>query len=96
MARPLRIHLPGTLYHVVSRGNNKEAIFADDGDYLRFLSMLASALGRFAFRCHAYRLLWSHFHLLIEAGVHPIWRLMQQLNSCYCQWFNRRHNRFGR
>jgi putative transposase len=94
MARPSRIHLPATLYHVVSRGN-KEAIFADDRDYLRFLSMLASALGRFAFRCHAYCLLWNHFHLLIEAGVHPIWRLMQQLNSRYCQSFNRVHNRVG-
>ncbi len=44
MVRPLRIHLPGTLYHVVSRGNNKQAIFADDEDYLRFLKMMAHAL----------------------------------------------------
>ena len=80
---------------MVSRGNNKDAIFADHRDYARFLDMMGSALGRFAFRCHAYCLLWNHFHLLIEAGVHPIWRLMQQLNSRYCQSFNRVHNRVG-
>jgi putative transposase len=95
MARPLRIHLPGTLYHVVSRGDNKCAIFADDEDYKRFLNMFARAATRLAVRCHAYCLMWNHFHLLVESGPHAISRMMQQLNSAYCQSFNRRHARVG-
>jgi len=79
----------------VSRGNNKQAIFADDEDYLRFLKIMAHALERFMVRCHAYCLLWNHYHFLLEAGPHPLWRMMQKLNSQYCQSFNRRHKRVG-
>ena len=32
MARPLRIEYRGALYHVSARGNNRQAIFADDRD----------------------------------------------------------------
>jgi REP element-mobilizing transposase RayT len=95
MARPLRIHRPGTLYHVISRGDNKRAIFADEDDYKRFLNMFADAALRFLVRCYAYCLMWNHFHLLVEAGPYPISRMMQQLNSAYCQSFNRRQARVG-
>jgi REP-associated tyrosine transposase len=95
MVRPLRIHLPGTLYHVVSRGNNKQAMFADDEDYLRFLNMMPRALSRFEVKCHAYCLMRTHVHLLLEPGLQPLWRMMQQLSSAYCQSFNRRHKRVG-
>ncbi len=30
MARPHRIEYPGALYHVICRGNNRQAIFRDD------------------------------------------------------------------
>ncbi len=30
MARPLRIEFPGAVYHIISRGNAKQAIFIDD------------------------------------------------------------------
>jgi len=37
MARPLRVHIPGALYHVMSRGNARQAIFLDADDYEYFL-----------------------------------------------------------
>jgi hypothetical protein len=37
MARPLRIEFDGALYHVTSRGNEREAIFKDDTDRGLFL-----------------------------------------------------------
>ena len=83
------------LYHVFSRGNAKQCIFVDDTDSQAFLSLLAMALPRFDVRCVAYCLLWNHYHLLLKAGRFPISRLMQQLNSSYCQRFNRRHTRVG-
>ena len=30
MARPLRLELPGAVYHVTSRGNARAAIYRDD------------------------------------------------------------------
>lgn len=40
MPRKLRIQYPGAIYHVMNRGDRREAIFADDTDRRRFLSTL--------------------------------------------------------
>ena len=95
MARPLRIHVPGVVCHVMSRGNNKQEIFTDDTDYARFLELLSSLCDRFDIGCVAYCLMSNHTHLLLRPREKPVSRLMQQLNSIYCQWFNRRHQRVG-
>jgi REP-associated tyrosine transposase len=54
MSRQLRLHIPGALYHVTSRGNNKQCIFTDDTDHRRFLELLARVLGRFRVDCLAF------------------------------------------
>ena len=95
MSRPLRLHAPGLLHHVFARGNDKACIFADDQDCGVFLELLAEGLSRFRVRCLAYCLLWNHYHLVLIPAEHRISRLMQQLNSTYCQRFNQRHNRVG-
>jgi REP element-mobilizing transposase RayT len=95
MARPLRLHVPGMLYHVMSRGNNKQAIFDDDRDYSRYVTLLASVTQRYRIACYGYCLLRNHVHLLIQPGEIPVARMMQHLNSEYCQTFNRRHARVG-
>ena len=41
MARPLRIEIEGGLYHVIARGNGRQAIFHDERDHQKFLSILA-------------------------------------------------------
>ena len=95
MARPLRLHIPGMLYHVMSRGNAKQAIFTDDSEYEYFLERLEVSTARFGIRCPAYCLMPNHLHLVLEPRAYPISRLMQHLNSAYCLWFNRRHRRVG-
>jgi putative transposase len=95
MARPLRVHLPGALYHVMSRGNARQEIFLEDGDRARFLERLTVTCARFRVRCHAYCQMRNHFHLVLEPSTLPLSRMMQQLNSSYSQWFNRKHSRVG-
>lgn len=95
MARPLRIHIPGALYHVMSRGNARQKIFFDADDVSEFFDRLSRALGRFDVQCFAYCLMPNHFHLLLEPSLLPLSRMMQQLNSSYSQLFNRRHDRVG-
>jgi putative transposase len=46
MPRPLRVEYPGALYHVVSRGNRREAIFIEDTDRELFLATFAQACQR--------------------------------------------------
>jgi len=38
MARRLRIQYPGAMYHVMNRGDQREAIFRDTEDRQRFLA----------------------------------------------------------
>ena len=45
MARKLRVQYPGALYHVMNRGDRREAIFLDDRDRELFLGWGAQDLG---------------------------------------------------
>lgn len=83
------------LYHVFARGNDKQCIYKDDSDCRSFQELLAEALLRFGIKCVAYCLMRNHYHLLLRVGDVAVSRLMQQLNSSYCQGFNRRHGRVG-
>ena len=44
MARPLRIEIPGGVYHVAARGNGRQTIFRDNPDRLAFLDLGMSPL----------------------------------------------------
>lgn len=95
MPRRPRIHFPGALFHVMSRGNARQPIFLKDKDWRVFLRMLAEAKARFLFRLYAYCLMPNHFHLLIESGVLPIAGAMHLLLTGYAVYFNREYQRVG-
>jgi putative transposase len=95
MARPLRIEYDGALYHVTSRGNERKAIFKTDSDRTLFLDTLAQVNQRFHWICHAYCLMNSHYHLVVETPDGNLSKGMRQLNGVYTQAYNRRHGRMG-
>jgi REP element-mobilizing transposase RayT len=95
MARPLRLEYPGAVYHVIVRGNERRAVFRDDGDRELYLARVAHYQKRFGFRVYAYCLMTNHIHLAIEAGKVPLSRIMLGLQGSYTQAFNRRHDRVG-
>lgn len=95
MARPLRLHIPGAIYHVYVRGDNKIPIFRRSLDYRHLLEILASGLERFMVQCITYCLMPNHFHLLVIPSLYCVSRLMHQVNGTYASWFNKRHGRVG-
>ena len=95
MARPLRPEFPGALYHLTSRGNNKQEIFLDDVDRETFLFLLDREIDQQRWRCYAFCLMSNHYHLLIETPEPTLARGMGPLNSGYSRRFNRRHSRVG-
>ena len=95
MARPLRLEVANGIYHVVSRGNERGAIFRDDADRCRFLELLGQVGNRYHWRILAYCLMRNHYHLLVQTPEPNLARCMRQLNGVYAQWFNRRHARVG-
>ena len=66
MARKVRIQYPGAIYHVMNRGDRREAIFEDDEDRERLLETLTQVCQKTGWQVHAYCLMRNHFHLVIE------------------------------
>ena len=95
MSRPLRLDHAGAIWHVTSRGNEKQAIFLDDRDRRQFLGGLARVVEACRWQVHAYVLMGNHYHLLFETPEPTLSRGMQRLNGSYTQKFNWRHERVG-
>ena len=83
------------MYHVSTKGTGPTALFRDADDRFMFLRMLRHVTRKYAWRCHAYCLLTTHFHLLVTTPNPNIARCMQSLNSVYAREFNKRHDRLG-
>src|SRR5664279_3573730 len=66
MSRKLRIEYPGAMYHVMNRGDQREDIFRGDDDREKFLCMLGEACAKTEWQVHAYCLMRTHFHLVLE------------------------------
>jgi REP-associated tyrosine transposase len=95
VARPLRGDLPDGIYHVTARGVDRSPIFVDDNDRRLFLHLLAEGAERFAWRCHAFCLMGTHYHLVVEALRELLSAGLHRLNGLYAQQFNKLHDRTG-
>jgi putative transposase len=95
MARKLRVEFTGAVYHIVNRGDRREAIFRDDQDRARFLTTLGEACTKTGWQVHAYCLMPNHFHLVVETPQPNLVAGMQWLLGTYTSRFNRRHQVVG-
>ncbi len=90
-----RVHVPGGIYHVTSRGNDRAPLYYDEPDYVAFERMLANVAGRCEWTCHAFCLMPNHYHLVIETPEPNLAAGMHVLNLSYARWFNWRHAHVG-
>lgn len=96
MARLPRFDLPNVAQHIVQRGNDRQACFARDGDYERYLQELGEAALRFDCALHAYVLMTNHVHLLLTpSATGTASQLMQAIGRRYVGSFNARYRRTG-
>lgn len=95
MARPPRIEIPGGLYHVIARGNQRRHVFRDQADYEAYLARLDRYQDRYAFTLYAYVLMPNHVHLLLEPDRVPLSKIMQGIQQSYAAYFNRAHATVG-
>ena len=95
MARPLRIEYPGAIYHVMARGNGRQAIFHSDDDYGRINDGLAKTVGRTNWQVMAYVWMPNHIHLFVQTPQPNLSKGMQYLLSGYANWYAKRHQRTG-
>ena len=96
MARLPRLVVPGQPHHVIQRGNNRQPVFLDDEDYIRFLAWLREAARTYKVSVHAYVLMPNHVHLLASpAEATGLAQMMQWIGRQYVPYFNRKYNRVG-
>lgn len=95
MARPLRIVYEGAIYHITVRGHSRSVLFSDDHDRRRFTTRLAHDVTEFGIRLYAYCLMSNHYHLVIETPLANVSAFMQNLQTSFHLYYNRRHRRSG-
>ena len=95
MARKLRPTYPRATYHVMNRGDRREAIFTDDAGRQRFLDCLGEACAKTQWQVHAFCLMPNHFHLVLETPRANLVAGMKWVLGTYTSRFNRRHKFFG-
>jgi len=90
--------LPGEFYHVYNRGNNKQAIFREDDNYIYFLQKIKKEISTHA-DILAYCLMPNHYHILLyikedtdEKKSSVLSRKFGTLQGSYAQGMNKRYN----
>ena len=86
---------PGATYHVMSRGNRRNAIFADTSDYIWFLEYMKKIKEKYPFKIHSICLMTNHFHMAIETGDDELWNIMQKVLSVYAEEYNHKYHYTG-
>ena len=96
MPRTGRAVLPGYPHHIVQRGHNRQAVFAEPDDYRRYLDSLCEFKREYGVEVHAYCLMTNHVHLLLTPRDGTgIARLMKRLAGRQTRRHNRLEGRTG-
>ncbi len=65
MPRRPRMYIEGLPYHIVQRGNNREACFIEEENYRYYLELWESISRQKDVAVHAYCLMTNHIHFLV-------------------------------
>ncbi len=95
MARKPRIEFRGALYHVVTRGNQRQQVFRSRNDYERYLKIVGDYKIQYDYFLYAYILMGNHVHLLIETKEKPLSKIIQGINQRYTMYFNKKYGTVG-
>ncbi|MCU1381753.1 MAG: transposase [Acidobacteria bacterium] len=96
MARPRRLFVPGTCYHVINRGLNRGTIFSEDIDHEWFIFLLERAAARNDVSVHSFVLMDNHYHLMATPhSATALPRTMKAVGHRYAGYYNRKHQRIG-
>jgi len=96
MPRQLRLIVAGYPHHIISRGNNRSAIFYNDKDRRFFIDSLKAVKEKTKSKIYAYCFMTNHVHLLIEpSSKDGIGNLIQSLGRRYVRYINQVYKRTG-
>jgi len=95
MPRQPRIEYEGAIYHVMARGDRREAIVQDDKDREMFIKTLGEACQRTGWSVYAWILMDNHYHLVIQTPGANLVAGMKWFQNTYTRRLNTRHKLWG-
>ena len=96
MARLSRITVPGLPHHVTQRGNRRQALFTEPGDYALYRDLLAERCRANRVACWAYCLMPNHVHLVLTpAAANALSRAVGEAHRRFTAFVNARARTTG-
>jgi len=82
---------PGIPHHVTQRGNRRERVLFEDGDYALHLDLLAEAAGKAGVTTWGYCLMPNHVHIIATpSDEHGLRRTVRYVHRHYTGYINAR------
>ena len=95
MPRKARQKAESGIYHVMLRGIDRQLIFEDSEDYLRFLDIVQECRERCNFKLYAYCLMGNHVHLLLKVQNDGLETIFKRIGGRYVYYYNVKYQRIG-
>lgn len=95
MPREARKNSVSGVYHIILRGANKQEIFHDDDDRIKFLDTLRKYSQRFGVKIYAWCLMSNHVHLLLREGDESISITMKRIGVSFALYYNYKYMTTG-
>ena len=83
------------IYHVILRGNDKQDIFYEDQDYIKFLKIIQTIQKKYSYEIYEYCLMTNHVHLIIYDDKNVLSKIMQSLSISYSLYFSKKYEKNG-
>jgi len=95
MPRRSRVTNETDTYHIMSRGIDRQLLFEDRKDFMKYKEILAKYVRECGIVLYAYCLMDNHVHLAVKVSEVPLHMFVKKLNVSYVQYFNYKYQRSG-
>jgi putative transposase len=97
MPRSARIAPGDYIYHILTRGNNRQDIFQEDEDFEKYLELLSRYKAKYTFKLYHYVLMTNHVHLVLEPAEMGggLAEIMKGINLSYAQHYKKKYKHIG-
>lgn len=92
MAGSTRVVVPGSPHHVTQRGNRRQKVFFQDGDFLMYRGLLARWCYAYGVEVWCYCLMPNHVHVLaVPSSADGLTRVFGRVHRRYTGMVNERY-----
>ena len=96
MSRIARLVVPNLPHHITQRGNGRQKVFYDEGDYITFRDLLAASCKEAKVSCWAYVLMPNHIHaILVPKNEDGLRAALAPVHRRYAGLINARQKKTG-